>query len=273
MKNIVQRTISGVLYLILIIGSLYLGKFAFGIIVLFFSTIALYEFYRLANGSDLTPLMVIGLVVGALLIISAFLVFSGMCNPVCLSFNLAFILFLFLAGLFSNQQKGIQNLAITLLGIVYVSLPLAFNSYIIFPESYQYEYTHHIMLGILMMIWVNDTGAYVIGITIGRHRLFERISPRKSWEGAIGGTLLTVALGLWMKDIMHSLTKTDWLILAGIVSVFGVLGDLFESMLKRNMHVKDSGTVIPGHGGILDRIDSMLFIIPVAYIYLIINKI
>ena len=122
--------------------------------------------------------------------------------------------------------------------------------------------------GIFVLIWINDITAYLVGITIGRHRLFERISPKKSWEGTLGGTLFTLTAAVWMDNLTHALSQRHWLVLAVIVSVFGVLGDLFESMFKRKADLKDSGKIIPGHGGILDRLDSMLFVAPVAFAYL-----
>lgn len=215
--------------------------------------------------------MITGLATGALIILNTFLVFSGILTTVYLSFNLFFVMLLFLAALFSVRKDAGRILGSSLLGIIYIVLPLAFMLYIIFPASNNYEYTHRILLGILTMIWINDTGAYIVGITMGRHRLFKRISPKKSWEGVVAGTLFTFVPAFWMAEIMNTLSQKDWLILAGIVSVFGVLGDLFESMFKRDNHVKDSGSLIPGHGGMLDRIDSMLFIMPVAFIYLLIN--
>lgn len=134
-----------------------------------------------------------------------------------------------------------------------------------------HPYTPGILLGLLILVWLNDTGAYVFGMLFGKHRLFERISPKKSWEGAIGGTMVTIVLGVWMNFFVPSLSRIDWIVLSIMVSVFGVYGDLFESLLKRIAGVKDSGTLMPGHGGILDRMDSILFIIPASVAYLMLK--
>ena len=121
-------------------------------------------------------------------------------------------------------------------------------------------------------MWINDTGAYLTGTLLGRHRLFPSISPKKSWEGFAGGTLLTLLPAFWMSNVMGILSRTDWICMAVIVSVFGVFGDLTESLIKRNAGVKDSGAIMPGHGGILDRFDSVLFVVPVSFFYLMMNR-
>ncbi|MBN2480815.1 MAG: phosphatidate cytidylyltransferase [Bacteroidales bacterium] len=272
MKAIFKRTVSGIIYLILIIGALFLGKVPFGILLLCIGTIALYEFYKLKDETIAPAVSITGLAAGNLLIVTAFLVSSRILDPAWLALSLLLILLLFILALFMNHQKAPGNLALQLLGIIYISLPLAVSTYIVFPRSFQYQYTHRIMLGMFILIWINDTVAYLAGITLGRHRLYEKISPRKSWEGVAGGSLFTIIAAFWLGDIMNALTRTDWIITAVIVSLFGVFGDLFESMFKREVRVKDSGNIIPGHGGVLDRIDSMLFVVPVVFVYLIFNN-
>jgi phosphatidate cytidylyltransferase len=147
-------------------------------------------------------------------------------------------------------------------------IPLALMNYLAFPVINGYGYTRRIILGMLILVWINDTGAYVTGSIFGRHKLFPRISPKKSWEGLAGGTLFTMVAAIWMDRFMGMLSATNWLIIAAIVSVFGVYGDLTESLLKRNANKKDSGNLIPGHGGVLDRFDSVLFVIPIVTVYL-----
>ncbi len=268
MNTILQRTVSGIVYVVVIIGSLFLGKIAFGILLLGIGTLALFEFYKLPVRTVPLTVIITGLIAGSFVMTSAFLVASGVLNPLWLICNLALILFLFIMALFVNHQKVPEILAIQILGILYVSLPLALSTYIIFPRSFQYEYTYRIILGMFILIWINDIFAYLTGITLGRHRLYEKVSPKKTWEGVFGGTIFTLVSAFWMSEIMNALLRKDWLIIAAMVSVFGVMGDLFESMFKREGNVKDSGNLVPGHGGILDRIDSMLFVIPAVFIYL-----
>jgi phosphatidate cytidylyltransferase len=141
-------------------------------------------------------------------------------------------------------------------------------NYLVFPAANGFGYTHRIVLGILTLVWINDTGAFLIGIMFGRNKLFPRVSPKKSWEGAIGGAFISLVAAIWMHSLMGILNRSDWIILAIVVSVFGVFGDLAESLFKRSADMKDSGLLIPGHGGLLDRIDSILFVMPLALCYL-----
>jgi phosphatidate cytidylyltransferase len=256
----------------MIIGSLFLGEYAFGAVFLLILLLALYEFYDLAFASGASPFSGPGLFAGAIVFIITFLVSSGITGPRVQVLIFPLMILLIIIALYSLRTNIINSIAVTLLGILYVSFPLATMNYLVFPASNSYVYTHRIVLGILTLVWINDTGAYIIGISIGHHRLFPRISPKKSWEGAIGGTFLTLLAALWMKQIMGMLTQTNWIVIAAIVSVFGVYGDLAESLFKRSVNIKDSGTVIPGHGGMLDRIDSILFAMPMSFVYLMLNK-
>jgi phosphatidate cytidylyltransferase len=175
-----------------------------------------------------------------------------------------------IAGLYI-QKDPVGKIFSLFAGFFYIALPLAMTNILVFPAVNAHYYTHRIFLGLLILIWINDTGAYVSGMLFGKHRLFPRISPKKSWEGFAGGTVFTLISAFFMTRLMGILNQTDWIILAVVVSVFGVYGDLAESLIKRNAKVKDSGTIIPGHGGILDRFDSMLFVVPVSVIYLLIT--
>ena len=127
-----------------------------------------------------------------------------------------------------------------------------------------------IPLSMYVFIWINDTGAYLSGVTLGKHKLFPRISPKKSWEGSIGGALATTASAFAIAHLFPFMSVAQWIGMALVVVVFGTFGDLTESMMKRHLDIKDSGRILPGHGGILDRLDSMLLAIPAVVIYLLI---
>jgi phosphatidate cytidylyltransferase len=131
-----------------------------------------------------------------------------------------------------------------------------------------HEFQPYILLALFITIWVNDTGAYLVGITLGKHRLFERISPKKSWEGFFGGAIFALISGYVFSLLITEINLIEWLIFSEIVVVFGTFGDLIESLIKRTVHVKDSGNLIPGHGGLLDRFDSLLLAAPAIFIYL-----
>jgi phosphatidate cytidylyltransferase len=233
--------------------------------------LVLYEFYTMSVLSGASPFTVAGLVSGALVFIVSYLVASGTLPLEMLGLMMLFQVLLLLVALYSKRADIIRNIGVTFLGLIYISLPLASMNYLAFPGVNNHLYTHRIVLGILVLVWISDTGAYVSGMTLGRHRLFPRISPKKSWEGVIGGAVFTLLAAWWLHRIMGILTRSDWLVMAAIVTVFGVYGDLTESLFKRSVDMKDSGSLIPGHGGILDRMDSVLFVMPVAFIYLLIN--
>ncbi len=138
-------------------------------------------------------------------------------------------------------------------------------NHIVFLEG---VFNGKILLGIFILIWASDSGAYVFGVTMGKNKLFERISPKKTWEGFIGGVVISQVAAFLLSRYFGDLGYLHWGIIAGIVAVFGTLGDLVESMIKRSVKIKDSGKILPGHGGILDRFDSLLFTIPVIFTYL-----
>jgi phosphatidate cytidylyltransferase len=269
LKNLFIRTASGVVYLVIIISALFLGQLFFGALFLIITILALAEFYRLTGNTLNFSGRVTGIAVASAIYILSFLVASHTVRIRLLSLAAIVPVLLFVMTLHSRKPELVKNLSVTFLGIIYVMLPFALLNFLAFPASHGNEYTHRIVLGIFMLVWINDTGAYVFGTMLGRHRLFPRISPKKSWEGLTGGTLLTFIEAFWMATILGILSRTDWMILAFIVSVFGVYGDLTESLIKRNAGLKDSGSIMPGHGGVLDRFDSILLVVPIAFIYLI----
>jgi len=249
-----------------------MGKLAFGFIFLLINLVALYEFYALTVATGSSPLILPSLITGGVVFVTAFLVSSQIAAPGLLLLIIPFFILIFILALYSEKPDVMKNTALSVMGIVYVSVPMSVINFLAFPQNNAFAYTHRVILGLLTLVWINDSGAYLVGMAFGRHRLFERISPKKSWEGAIGGAVLTLIAALWLHLIMGTLNRTDWLIFALIVSVFGVFGDLTESLFKRSVGQKDSGKIIPGHGGLLDRIDSILFVMPLAAVYLILSK-
>jgi phosphatidate cytidylyltransferase len=272
LKNFIQRVAFGIIYLVVIIGSLFMGKFAFGFVFLLINLIALHEFYALTRATGAYPPVVPSLVTGGAAFVLTFLVSAGFAGPRLFLLIIPLIILLFILALYSDKPDVMRNTALSFLGLVYISIPLSMLNFMAFPYGSAHGYTFRIILGIMTLVWINDTGAYLVGISIGRHRLFERISPKKSWEGAIGGAVFTIVCAFWLHLVMGALDRTDWIILAMIVSVFGVFGDLTESLFKRSVGQKDSGKIIPGHGGLLDRIDSILFVMPLSAVYLFLSN-
>ncbi len=172
----------------------------------------------------------------------------------------------FIFELFSKSDHPFHNVALTLLGMAYISAPFSMLNLISYDGEH---FSPNIVMGLLFLIWSNDTGAYLVGSQIGRTKLLPRISPKKTWEGFFGGLILTFLVAWGLSTKFTELGKTHWLVLAGISSVFGTVGDLVESMLKRSFEVKDSGSLLPGHGGFLDRFDAFVFLVPFATAYLL----
>ena len=185
---------------------------------------------------------------------------------------LIFLIYCYIKELFGKHPNPIANLGAIMLSQMYVVLPLSLINVLAFTpfECYHSEAPYYaITLAIYIFIWVNDTGAYLSGITLGRHKMFPRISPKKSWEGAIGGALATTASAFIVAHFYTFMELWQWVGMALVVVVAGTFGDLTESMIKRQLDIKDSGHILPGHGGFLDRLDSMLFAIPAVVAYLL----
>jgi phosphatidate cytidylyltransferase len=185
---------------------------------------------------------------------------------------LIFLIYCYIKELFGKHPNPIANLGTIMLSQMYVVLPLSLINVLAFTpfECDHSEAPYYaITLAIYIFIWVNDTGAYLSGITLGRHKMFPRISPKKSWEGAIGGALATTASAFIVAHFYTFMGLWQWVGMAFVVVLAGTFGDLTESMIKRQLDIKDSGHILPGHGGFLDRLDSMLFAIPAVVVYLL----
>ena len=173
---------------------------------------------------------------------------------------------MFIYELYTGSRNPFANIAYMVLGMFYIGIPFALLHFIAFDGAHFYS---KIVFGLLVLTWVNDTGAYLIGSQLGRTPLFPRISPRKTWEGMIGGISTTIVFGVLLSLFVTDIGLLNWVVLAMMVAMFGTLGDLVESMLKRSIGVKDSGRLLPGHGGLLDRFDAFIFVIPFAAAYLL----
>ncbi len=266
MKNLVTRALSGIVYIALIVGAIILGTSWTACLMSIFGALAIYEYHRMAVlDQGYTPVRLLSFAlaeVAALLII--LMPISGLFGMLLIAGGIFLCAMLrFVLTLYdSKSPSALGDLGHWVLSVVYIALPLACCVWL------DYE---NILLPVFVMIWLNDTGAYCTGSLLGRHRLFERLSPKKSWEGFWGGMVFCVAGGIAAAYWGHTSFQNIWLwVGAGIVTcVFSTWGDLFESLIKRAYHTKDSGNIIPGHGGILDRIDSLLFVAPAILFYFI----
>jgi len=268
LKNIFKRSITGLIYIILLFVALFGGKITYGLFFLLVTFAAMNEFYVLTGKTNVSAQKYAGILAGGVLFTIAFIYFSGYGTWKLLLFPLLFLPVFFIIELFRNKDKPFENVAFTILGIVYVAVPLAImNSFVFSEYAGEIVYIPDVLAGVYILIITNDTLAYLFGIFFGRHRILERISPKKSWEGFAGGAAGAFFAGFILSLIFPVMEQYQWYILSFVVIVFGTFGDFAESMMKRSINTKDSGSLLPGHGGILDRLDALLFVVPVAGFY------
>lgn len=264
--DLLVRALAGAGFVAILVAAIISHVYAFGLLLLVVSILAQHEFYKLFSDSkDYSIASIPFLVLGALVYIA--LVADKLWGGYIWLIGGVVLLWLvlLLSELYRKKEKPVENLALGLMGIMYTVLPL----YLLLRSGLIHnEYSYIYPLALFLFIWTNDTFAYLVGIAFGRHRLFERISPKKSWEGAIGGVVFSLILAVVLANFYSELDMLHWLGFALLVVVFGNFGDLFESLLKRSIGVKDSGNLIPGHGGILDRFDSTLMAAPMVFVYL-----
>jgi len=229
----------------------------------------MYEFYNLALKARIKPQIFLGILIGLSIFIGSYLYVTGLIEGILLSGFIPIIMSVFIFELYRNHRRPFHNIAFTYLGILYIAIPISLFNFIVFSStSINITYSYEILLGYFFLIWANDTGAYLFGVSIGKHRMFPRISPKKSWEGFLGGIIFTTIIAWAISHYFHNITFAHWLMIGLISAIAGVFGDLVESMYKRSLEVKDSGKFLPGHGGILDRFDSIYLSAPIVFAYL-----
>ena len=276
MGNFYTRTLTAVWIVIFILGGFWLHPVSFFITGLILLAGAQYEYYTMVKTTDARPQMITGIISGCSLYIVSTLVAAGWAGEEYFLVMIPLALVTMIAELFRKQEKPFDSLAHTFFAIIYIAVPFSmfpfsafsrtgFSSLITHPDII---FSPGIIVGFLLLLWANDTGAYLTGVTVGRHRLMERISPKKSWEGFFGG-MITALLAAWLlSGWLGILDRIGWIIVSLIISIVGTLGDLIESMLKRSTGLKDSGSIMPGHGGFLDRFDSAIISFPPVYLFI-----
>ena len=307
MPNYLQRILTAVVAIPIIIFICLRGGGWFFFFVSLASTVALFEFYSLVRSKEARPLVVLGLISGVLVNLSFFapklhafiadmLGVSGVPFPTSTQFLLITLLMSIavfsLVELFRNNGSAILNLATTIMGVLYIPLffgtfigirelfiPLDFPFLRFFPNEFGlsnatntetvYGWGGYTVISIFAMIWICDSAAYYGGMMMGKHKMFPRVSPKKSWEGAIFGFIFAILSAVGAKMlVLPYLTYANAIVLGTIVGTIGQMGDLVESLIKRDAGVKDSSNLIPGHGGLFDRFDSLLLVAPIVYLYL-----
>lgn len=266
--SVSQRAITGILLVIAISIALLSGPYGLLLLVLIINYQTTREYYQLIQRSGYTPQKTVGQAVGLLIILISWAVITKVNAPKILSLILPLLTSFLFFELFRKKSTPIQNAALTLLSIVWISMPLATFLCIGFLPAKTMEYNPLVNLGYFVILWFGDTGAYLAGMAMGRNSLFKRISPRKTIEGSIGGLVAACSAALLNATVFGRLEVGQWLLLALIINLSGTFGDFAKSMLKRSVHVKDAGNLLPGHGGFLDRFDSLIGSAPFAFIYL-----
>ncbi|HBG56447.1 phosphatidate cytidylyltransferase [Proteiniphilum sp. UBA1028] len=272
-KDLITRAGAGIIYILLILLGVLGGRFTFLAVFGAILATGLFEFYRMVEKDTYHAISkIFNILMGVLIFLSVFLYIEGISTYALPAAILVYLLILIASSVFIRRHDIFHGIIYSVFGQIYITMPLSFLMLI----SYSYQnnlagegYAWVPVLALFVFIWVNDTAAYFIGSLIGKHKLIEHISPKKSVEGFAAGILFTLLASLIFARLYPEFSTAFWMGYGVVVALFGTLGDLFESLIKRTCAVKDAGHLIPGHGGILDRIDSLLVAVPAAYLYLI----
>jgi phosphatidate cytidylyltransferase len=288
LKTLATRSMSAAVFVVLLIGCVYWNYISFSVFFFAVSMIGLTEFYKIAEKMSAKPLKIAGYIFGILTYLSFFqnevLMFFfdngenygesfrhvySMKNFTSLPILLGPFVILSIS-LFSKNENSIKNAMFTIGGIIYAVLPFALlNQTVFYNDGNQTRdyFQPELILGIIFLIWSNDTFAYLGGSLFGKNKMIERVSPGKTWEGTIIGVLITFVLSFSFNSLIFKLEDNIWPILGILIPILATIGDFVESKIKREAGVKDSGSIMPGHGGVLDRFDSLIFVSPFVYVF------
>ena len=271
MKNLIIRALTGIIFVVVLISAIYIHPIFFLILFCIITGLTLWEFGGLVKDYENANLQrTVNVLGGVYLFIATFVYANGLTDGKIFLPYLLFIMLTMIAELYYKAPNPINNWAFTLFAQVYCAGSFSILNFIGAEPGTPgvMSYTPLFIMAIFIFVWLDDTGAYLVGSLIGKHKLFERISPKKSWEGFFGGLILSLASSQAFAWFAPEINRMNWLGLAATVVLFGTWGDLIESLLKRTLGVKDSGNVLPGHGGMLDRFDSVMLAVPASYIYI-----
>ena len=264
--NLLTRTLSGVVYVAIMLGSLLWSPKAFAVVMVFAMLVCMHEFFGISRKLGVKPQYILGMLAAAVMFAASY--------AICYTWNqwainllwfslIPLLMLIFFVELFRKSVAPFNNIAYTMLPLIYVALPFSLMNivYNLGGENFMFCF--------FILLWANDTFAYLFGIMLGRHKLFPSISPKKSWEGYVGGILSVVVLSYVLHCTFDDVALRHMVVMGVIISTTAVLADLVESMLKRSAGVKDSGKIMPGHGGLLDRFDATLLSLPLVFVYVV----
>ncbi|MFH1936730.1 MAG: phosphatidate cytidylyltransferase [Bacteroidota bacterium] len=279
MSNFWARTITGLSMVFVLFAAM---VFSYWLLVGFFFLVTifgLWEFYSLFTTETIRPQRIYGIIGGGLLylIITCGIWFelpvttiNQVFVPVLMAIPLFFIPFIL--EIFRKQPQPLINVAITITGLLYISFPLALLTLMNGKDVARFWQFPVILTGFFILTWFYDTGAYLYGKQFGKHKFFERISPKKTWEGTIAGVIVALLTAVGLDYLTPVISLGDWLAIAILIILFGTFGDLAESLFKRSLNIKESGSILPGHGGILDRFDTIFISVPFVFLYLVLRN-
>lgn len=269
------RSQTALIFVAVMVGGIWYNLYSYaslmGVIILF----SLYEYFKIISytreANKVSVLyMPLGVLTGLATFTASLLVLRGMATSVIYTIPTCLLFLFFALEIFSESQRPLANIAQNITGIIYVSIPFAILNYVAVGED---TYEPRIVLGILFLVWIGDAGAYVFGSLFGKHKFLERISPNKTIEGFLGGAVGCLIVAYLISLVFPNVLQLrDWLVLSLICWVFAAVGDLIESMFKRSVSIKDTGTFFPGHGGFLDRFDAFIFAVPFAAAYILLVR-
>lgn len=276
-NNFIQRAITGIIFVGVLIGCILGGPISFSLLFALITALTIHEFGNIVSKQpDVEINKPICMLAGVFLFFGfAYLGVMPGQTEILIPY-LFLIIYLLVSELYLKKKNPLNNWAYAMMSQIYIALSFAMLNVLAYHSignegelsHYQVQYNPILPLSIFIFTWINDTGAYCTGMLFGKHRLFERISPKKSWEGSIGGGVFSIIGAIVMARFFPFMPISIWIGLALTVVIFGTLGDLTESLLKRTIGIKDSGNILPGHGGMLDRFDSTLMAVPAAVVYL-----
>ncbi len=269
-NNFTVRVLTAIVFSVILIGGTLWHPLSFFVVFFTVVVLGLLEFYKLVKVASIEPQYILGVLLGIVIFTGNFLFANSLVDFKIFLAIIPILTAIMIIELYREKENPFSNIAFTIFGASYVSIPFAILSWFVFNPAFPEPYYPMVLLGFFFLIWANDSGAYIVGSLVGKNKLFERISPKKTWEGFIGGGAFSLLVAWLISLFVKEITLIDWLVIALITFVFGTFGDLIESLLKRMVKIKDSGHILPGHGGILDRFDSIIVAAPMVFIYLMI---
>jgi phosphatidate cytidylyltransferase len=273
-KTLLTRAFFGAIFVAIVVGSILLGFEYFAGVVMIITGITSIELYHIFKKMGYAPNLTLNLLVALLSIAAAVVYIQGIVpSASVLLIPLGVAFFGFGIELFNSHHRSLENVALNVFSWFYVVIPFILllflsQSYQVVDMSYERIYHSEIILSILILMWSFDSFAYLTGVSIGKHKMAEKISPKKSWEGFFGGLIATIVISYFIAQYWGDGNVVRWIVIAIITAVFGTFGDFFESKIKRQAGIKDSGNIMPGHGGLLDRFDALLIVVPIIFVYI-----